>query len=193
MNMANNVSSEAGVREAGARAFVRAIGCVIAAALAAAPAAGSDAPSDAATGWPPVIGAGEAMLADPRSGFALGGFDPVTFFLGAVPRAGSADFELIWNGVAWRFVSEANREAFRRDPGVYAPRLGGHDAQGIGEGRLSPADPVLFVVRDARLYLFRSEASRRAFEADAAAHLRAEARWKDLARAFDRGDEPGRR
>ena len=136
---------------------------------------------------PPVVGASEVFVADERSGFGLRGFDPVSYFLSPVPLPGREGVELIWRGVAWRFASEANREAFARDPEVFAPRIGGYDAGAAAEGRLVAADPTLFAIRDGRLYVFRGERSRARFEADASLAGKAEARWPELRRDLVRG------
>lgn len=164
--MANNVSSEA-----------------VAAALAGAwlllaPAVAEDRPI--ASVMPPAIGVTERVVADRRSGFGLAGFDPVTYFLGGAPQPGAPGRELIWNGVAWRFLSDANRDAFRRDPQVYAPRLGGHDPAAMAQGRLAAAEPTHFAVAGERLYLFQHEASRRRFLAEPGLAGEAEIRWREL-------------
>jgi hypothetical protein len=65
---------------------------------------------------PPVLGATELFVADGLSGVALDGFDPVSYFLGEGPKPGLTEYELVWSGIAWRFASAANREAFQRDP-----------------------------------------------------------------------------
>src|SRR5215203_5554844 len=108
-------------------------------------------------------------------------------FLSPMPLPGREGVELIWGGVAWRFASEANREAFARDPEVYAPRIGGYDAGAAAEGRLVAADATLFAIRDGRLYVFRGERSRARFEADASLADKAEARWPELRRDLVRG------
>lgn len=131
----------------------------------------------------PLVGTADEMVADPLTGLALDGFDPVTFFLGA-PRAGRADLDHLWSGAAWRFSSEANREAFLRAPQAYAPRLGGHDAVAVARGLLVQADPAIFALHRERLYLFRTEGDRAAFLADPALAERAEARWETLRRDF---------
>jgi YHS domain-containing protein len=110
----------------------------------------------------------------------LNGFDPVSYFLEGGPQAGTARFELSWGGRVWRFASSANREAFRDDPAVYAPRLGGYDAAGILEGRLVDADPLVFAVIGDRLYLFRDGARRARFLADPGLAGQAEAAWPGL-------------
>jgi hypothetical protein len=115
--------------------------------------------------------------ADPLSGLALRGYDPVSYALGA-PLPGRAAWEGFWSGLSWRFAGPANRAAFLRDPEVYAPRLGGYDPLGIADGHLVEADPLVPLLRDGRLYLFRSPAHRAA--ADAAVLAGAEARWPSL-------------
>ncbi|KAA2236825.1 YHS domain-containing (seleno)protein [Salinarimonas soli] len=130
----------------------------------------------------PAVGLADEQAADALTGLALGGFDPVSFFLGAAPRPGRGDLDLLWGGAAWRFSGEANRAAFLRDPWVYAPRLGGHDAEAAARGILADADPLLFVVREGRLYLFRTPDGRARFLADPALASAAEARWRELRR-----------
>lgn len=145
-------------------------------APALAPALLSAAPVQSA-GLPPLVGAMEVYQADVTSGFALGGFDPVTYFLPEGPRAGRPDLEAIWSGVAWRFSSEANRSAFMSRPDAFAPRLGGYDAGAMASGKVVDANPLLFLVSGERLYLFRTDASRALFLADETLAARAEAQW----------------
>jgi hypothetical protein len=132
----------------------------------------------------PLVGAAEAIASDPRSGFALDGLDPVTFFLPGGPRPGRRDLELLWGGAAWRFAMQANREAFRLSPEAYAPQFGGHDAEGAARGLPVEADPALFAVVDGRLYLFRTPAGRAAFLADPAMGEVAHARWPEVERTL---------
>jgi hypothetical protein len=110
----------------------------------------------------------------------LNGFDPVSYFLEGGPLAGAARFELTWGGRVWRFASGANRAAFRDEPAIYAPRLGGFDAAGILEGRLVDADPLVFAVIGERLYLFRDAERRGRFLADPDLARQAEAAWPAL-------------
>jgi hypothetical protein len=136
---------------------------------------------------PPVIGATQVFVGDEWSGLGLSGFDPVSYFLSPIPQPGREGVELIWRGLAWRFASAANREAFEADPEVYAPRIGGYDASAAAEGRLVEAGPMLFAVHNGRLYLFRNERSRARFLADPLLAEKAEARWPDLRRDLVRG------
>ena len=145
------------------------------------------APAQSLDGFSPVVGATEAFVGDSHSGFGLSGFDPVSYFSEPAPVAGREGIELIWGGLAWRFGSRANREAFARDPEVYAPRIGGYDPSAAAEGRLVAGDPAVFAVRDGRLYVFRDKGSRTRFLADPALAEKAEARWPALRRGLVRG------
>lgn len=119
---------------------------------------------------------------------ALRGYDPVSYFLPEGPRPGSSHFEVLWGGRIWRFASQANRAVFRRDPDVYAPRLGGFDAAGILDRRLVEADPAVFAVLGERLYLFRNDGRRARFVAEPALARSAEAIWPGLGTLLD---DPG--
>ncbi len=131
-------------------------------------------------GFPPLVGASEAFSSDPTSGLALGGYDPVTFFLPEGPRPGRSAFEIVWRGAAWRFASAANRAAFAADPSSFAPRIGGYDAAAASRGRIVEADPLLYAVRDGCLYLFRNDANRAQFLADEALAAKSEEEWVRL-------------
>jgi hypothetical protein len=135
---------------------------------------------------PPVVGAGELFHSDPASGLALGGFDPVTYFLADGPRAGRPEFELLWAGVGWRFSSEANRAAFENNPDAFAPRFGGYDAEAVSRGRIVDAKPHLYIVQRSRLYLFRNDANRARFLSDEASATRAERHWTTLKQGLAR-------
>jgi hypothetical protein len=133
---------------------------------------------------PPVLGVTEVFAVDELSGVALYGFDPVSYFLGEGPKPGLAEHEVIWSGVAWRFASRPNREAFLRDPEAYAPRFGGYDATAVAKGLTVRANPWLSVVRADGLYLFRSDHGRARFVADERIAEQAEERWANLKSAL---------
>lgn len=111
-----------------------------------------------------VPGLTERVVSDPMSGIALYGFDPVAYFTQGRAVPGRRDVEAEWNGAAWRFASEANRAAFLSAPEVYAPRFGGYDPVGVAGGVAAAGHPLLFSIRDERLYLFRTADDRRAFD-----------------------------
>ncbi len=104
---------------------------------------------------------------DTATGYAIGGFDPVSYFTDGTARRGSEKYELVWEGVAWRFASTGNRDVFERDPEIYAPQFGGHDAASMARGRFGIGNPNVFAVREGRLYLFYSAETRASWLADA--------------------------
>jgi hypothetical protein len=129
-----------------------------------------------------------AIVADPLTGVAIEGFDPVTYFTEAEPQPGSPDFEYYWGGVPWYFVSAANRDVFMRAPEIYAPQYGGHGAMSLSRGYLSDGKPGIYAIERMRLYLFYSAANREAFllsTEDAVA--RASANWPALAAELSGG------
>ncbi|MCJ2125835.1 YHS domain-containing (seleno)protein [Methylobacterium sp. J-077] len=136
-----------------------------------------------------LITAGVPAVAEPAAAaielLALEGFDPVSYFLKDGPLAGAARFELSWGGKVWRFASGADRAAFRDNPEVYAPRLGGFDAAGILDGRLVDADPLVFAVIGERVYLFRDPERRARFLAEPDLVRQAEAAWPGLQGQLD--------
>lgn len=128
---------------------------------------------------PPTIGVTERLPFQHRTGFALDGLDPVSFFLPGGPSAGSARHETLHGGLAWRFASAANLAAFEAAPERFLPRLGGHDPLALAErARLVSARPQAFAILAGRLYLFRDEASRARVLADPTIVAAAEAAWR---------------
>jgi YHS domain-containing protein len=108
----------------------------------------------------------ETVVVDKNTGLAIGGFDPVAYFIDQKARAGNGEFEHAFAGVVWRFANEGNRAAFADHPFVYAPRFGGHDPVGLARGNGVPGDPGYWLVSKDRLYLFFSRETRDAFLED---------------------------
>ncbi|NWG23883.1 MAG: hypothetical protein HXY30_05600 [Pseudorhodoplanes sp.] len=123
----------------------------------------------------------ERIVADRHSGIAIGGFDPVAYFVDAGPLQGRPDHEYALGGVTWRFRNEGNRAAFAANPEIYAPQFGGYDPAGIARGVAVPGHPELFLIKGRRLYLFYTEESRAAFaENPETVRLAAEEKWPDV-------------
>ena len=126
-------------------------------------------------------------------GVAIGGYDPVAYFIEGRAVPGSPDFEHRWNGAVWRFATAAARDRFAADPEAYAPRFGGWCAWAMSQDRLSRGDPQVWRIVDGRLYFNCSPDAQRQWEADlAAAIARGEANWaRRLARAAAPAHGPG--
>jgi YHS domain-containing protein len=131
------------------------------------------------------------IVSNPLTGVAMDGYDPISFFVDAEPAQGVADFEFDWGGVPWYFANGANRDAFARNPEVYAPQWGGHCPSSLARGYLSDGKPQIWLVRDGRLYLFHSDANRDAFlDSPTATLAQAQANWTVLVKGLN-GPEPG--
>ncbi|MDH3264980.1 MAG: YHS domain protein [Paracoccaceae bacterium] len=113
-----------------------------------------------------------------RDGIALGGADPVGYFTGGGPVAGSAAEALMWRGAVWMFASARNRMAFEMDPTSYCPRFGGYCAWAMARGNLEPTVPEAWTIHQGRLYLNSSLEIRSRWQGDIPAVIaRAEANW----------------
>lgn len=87
------------------------------------------------------------------NGLAVHGYDPVAYFADNRAVAGSAAFELAWNGATWRFASGDNRAKFEREPERYAPQFGGYCSYAVSRGYTADADPEAWRIVDGKLYL----------------------------------------
>lgn len=154
------------------RRIGRALGILALALAAALPAA-----SGAATT--------ERIVTDWHTGLAIGGFDPVGYFIDAEPVPGRPEFELAYGGAVWRFRNDGNRAAFAAHPDIYAPRYGGYDPIGVVRGVVRPGNPLLWKIIGDRLYLFYDADAQAEFAAETDAVIEgADARWPELLRAL---------
>jgi hypothetical protein len=137
----------------------------------------------------PSIGAAmtEWVVVNRYTGLAINGFDPVAYFVDAMPKQGRAELELRSGGAVWRFRNEGNRSAFAGAPDIYTPRFGGHDPMAVARGAATPGHPELWLIAEQRLYLFYSAEARAAFvrAADTAIDA-AERNWPELQRTLVR-------
>lgn len=114
-------------------------------------------------GGPIAAATTERIVSDPRSGLAIGGFDPVAYFTDEKPLLGRDDYELSFGGVVWRFRNEGNRAAFLARPDAFMPRFGGYDPVSVTRGTSAPGHGEFWALVDDRLYLFFSEEARDGF------------------------------
>lgn len=90
-----------------------------------------------------------------KSGLAIQGYDPVAYFTEHKAIEGKKEISTSFNGVTYRFSSEANRNLFKADPAKYEPQYGGWCAYAMGaKGEKVEIDPATFKVLDGKLYLF---------------------------------------
>ena len=122
----------------------------------------------------------EKLVTDPWSGAAIGGFDPVAYFVEQRPIPGSPEHLAIHAGVAWHFNSESNLAAFLESPETYQPVFGGHDPVMVASGVPVPGHPHLFAIVEGQLYLFRRAENRERFLANAGFRREAERLWPEI-------------
>lgn len=113
----------------------------------------------------------QVFIPDPISGYALGGRDPVAYFVDKRPRAGKRRYELYWGGAKWVFVNEGNRAAFENAPATYAPLYAGCSAYSLSQGFATAGNPSIFAIYENRLMLFHSSVNRFLFLSNPEAHM----------------------
>ena len=122
------------------------------------------------------------VVADPRNGLALFGFDPVAYHFEKAALKGSPQHEVERDGRFWRFGSAANKAAFVADAAIYMPLFGGHDGAAAASGLMVDGNPEIFLLAGGRLVLFRDEAGRDRFAADADVRSQALRSWPEVVR-----------
>jgi hypothetical protein len=84
---------------------------------------------------------------------ALHGYDAVAYFTQAKPVLGLDSLAVVHDGAAYRFATAEDRDAFKRDPAKYVPQYGGFCAFGVSVSKKFDGDPLLWTVKDGKLYL----------------------------------------
>ncbi|MCX7339968.1 MAG: hypothetical protein NT037_05485 [Hyphomicrobiales bacterium] len=122
----------------------------------------------------------ELVAIQQSSGLALDGIDPVSYFTSGRAVGGRAQFELMHNGIVWRFAGAANLSAFARNPEVYSPIFGGYDPVGVAGGRAVTSDPRFFLIADGVLLLFRSSQNKARWLAEPDLRVMAQRNWSTV-------------
>jgi len=91
-------------------------------------------------------------------GIAIKGYDPVAYFTENKAVTGSKDQATVYKGITYYFSSEANHEAFKKDPARYEPQYGGWCAYAMGKnGTKVEVDPATFKIVGGKLFLFYNQ------------------------------------
>jgi len=127
----------------------------------------------------------ERIVVDRHTGLAIGGYDPVAFYVDGKAMPGDADLELTYDGAVWRFCNIGNREAFAAQPEVYMPRFGGYDPVGVARGIAVAGNPNTWLISGNRLFLFYDRDRLETFRADPERiNSAAERKWPDVLRTL---------
>jgi len=86
---------------------------------------------------------------------AVKGYDVVAYINDNKAEQGTKAHWADHDGVTYYFVSEANKNAFEKNPEKYLPQYGGWCAYGVAAAEQKfPVDPEVFKVIDGKTYLF---------------------------------------
>jgi YHS domain-containing protein len=90
-----------------------------------------------------------------KEGVILNGFDPVSYFKSNQAEKGNAKFQTKQGDAVYWFVSEANKQAFLKEPSKYEPQYGGWCAYAVADSKSKvDIDPKSFIIQDGKLLVF---------------------------------------
>lgn len=111
-------------------------------------------------------------------GVAISGVDAVAYFTDAKAVIGTSKFSHQWKGAEWRFKNAANRDAFAKTPGKYAPAFGGYCAWAVSQGYTAGIDPEAWKIVRGKLYLNYSKGVQAQWVEDIPGNIaKAESNW----------------
>ncbi len=86
---------------------------------------------------------------------ALQGYDPVAYFKQNKPTKGKKELSASYEGVIYYFSTQANKDAFSKNPASFEPQYGGWCAFAMGDyNEKVEVNPETFKILDGKLYLF---------------------------------------
>lgn len=110
----------------------------------------------------------------------LGGHDPVSYFTGTLPQRGNPALKAQHGQGTYYFANAANLAAFRAAPDRYVPQYGGFCAKGVAYAIRAGGDPLVYEVRDGRLFIFAVPYARDYWRTDAPDFIaKADGYWRD--------------
>jgi YHS domain-containing protein len=119
----------------------------------------------------------------------LVGYDPVSYFVegGGHPQKGLFKLSFVYDGVTYRFATQANLDLFKTAPTRFLPQFGGWCTWALGAlNQRFDIDPECYVVQDGKLYLFYRDPgldTRELWLKDSQSLLqKAQANWPDLSK-----------
>lgn len=116
-----------------------------------------------------------------KGGVAVGGYDPVAYFAANKPVQGNPAIALEHGGAKYFFASEANREAFKKEPAKYAPQYGGYCAWAVSQGYTAHGDPHAWTIHNGKLFLNYNQSVRTTWSRDIPGNVaKADANWPKI-------------
>ena len=108
---------------------------------------------------------------------AIGGYDPMSYFLEGQPQKGSDAFWFAFDDAVYLFKSAEHRARFIADPERYAPQYAGFCAAGVSKGYKTEPDPEAWAILNGKLYLFQLKDRVPGFKQDTAFIDKANSNW----------------
>lgn len=116
-----------------------------------------------------------------KSGYAIGGYDPVAYFTMHKPVKGSGTITYQWQGANWCFSSEENMKSFKSSPEKYAPQYGGYCAYGLADGHKATTEADAWTISGGKLYLNYNKDIQSSWLKDKDSYIKkADTKWPDL-------------
>lgn len=106
---------------------------------------------------PAIAAQAPKVVVNAKSGLALEGYDPVSYFTEAAPAKGTEAFSAKHLGATYYFTSADHRDRFLNEPAKYAPQFGGYCGYGASRGYLASVDPEAYTIMNGRLILQNSK------------------------------------
>jgi len=107
----------------------------------------------------PVLEA-EKYWTDPATGYALGGYDVISYWSPTGPVLGNDNYEVQIKNVTWRFSNKGNAEEFLKHSAIYVPQFSGYGAYAVSQGKSPRGNPRIWAIANNKLYFFFSEQAR---------------------------------
>lgn len=127
-------------------------------------------------GAPPV-----SLLNVDKSGLALDGYDPTSYFIDHKPIKGDPALARQFQGATYYFVDAEHKNAFEKSPTQYLPKFGGFCGYAASINKVSPVNPEIWQIVDGKLVLQHTPEAYRLFNEDVPANnARADKNWPGL-------------
>ena len=99
-----------------------------------------------------------------RSGYAIGGYDTVAYFIENKPTKGDDTIAYKYKGATWLFSKKKHKDLFIKNPDKYTPAFGGHCAYAMWNDYIASTSPHAWTIKGGRLFLNYSRSIRGAWE-----------------------------
>lgn len=135
--------------------------------------------------WPGLVAKegspARALVNIDAKGLALEGYDPTSYFIDGSPRLGDPAISRTYQGATYRFVDNAHKNAFEKEPSRYVPKFGGFCGYAASINKVSPVNPQIWQLVDGRLVLQHTPKAYKLFNDDLTGnYARAERNWPGL-------------